>query len=43
MRWTETTEAEHGSHENDSLLPSKSNEKSVKCFKKAGDMIKFAF
>lgn len=43
VRWTGTTETGHGGHEEDYLLHPKSNEKSVKSFNQAEDMIKFAF
>lgn len=43
VRWIGTTETGRGSHKKDYLLHPKSNEKSVKSFKQAEDMIKFAF
>ena len=43
VRWSGTVKTGCRGHEKDSSLYSKSKEKSAKCFKQAGDRIKFAF
>lgn len=43
VSWAGTTATGYGGCENGSLLRSKSNETSGKCFKQAGGMMKFAF